>query len=98
MQNLYINTKLRTLAPLLGSTSGNPNLQSEFVQARLMKSAEDDASAPLRAKEELACIQTIRPQTAEQPTTEELAEVVEKTSTVFFSDKRGLFLFDYQLN
>lgn len=86
MQNLYLPVALRLFEPLLGSTSGNPNIQSEFVQ----KSLED----PLKRKEELAAI---RSQTPEGPTPEEVKDAVEKTSTIFFNDEHGLFLFDYQI-
>lgn len=86
MQNLYLSTAIRLFEPMLGSTSGNPNIQAEFVQKQL-----EDAA---KKKEELACIRT---QTPESPTPAEVADAVERTSTVFFSDKRGLFLFDYQV-
>lgn len=86
MQNLYLPVGIRLFERLIGSTSANPNLHAEHVQQKFADAA--------KKTEELACI---RPQTPDHPTQEEVADAVERTSTVFFSDKRGLFLFDYQI-
>jgi hypothetical protein len=86
MQNTYIKTHLTLTECLLGSTSGDPLIHSRFQQNQLKDAA--------LAAEELSAHPN---QTPNQPTDEELAEVVERSSTVFFSDQRGLFLFDYQI-
>jgi len=89
MQHHYIKTHLTLTECLLGSTSGDPLIHSRFQQNQLK-----DASL---AAEESAAHPNSPVQTPDHPTKEELAEVVERSSTVFFSDERGLFLFDYQI-
>jgi len=88
MQNTYIKTHLSLIECLLGSTSGDPLIHSRFQQSQLQDAA-------LAAEE--ASVHPNKAQTPDHPTEEELAEVVERSSTVFFSDQRGLFLFDYQI-
>jgi hypothetical protein len=72
---------IRFTEPILGSSSGNPDIHQEFVAARAATAAE--------TKEEVAAI---------PKSPDEVAEDIEKASTIFPCDEegRGTFAWNYQ--
>lgn len=66
---------------LLATASGNPNLHEEYIAA--------NADTPEKLAEEVASV---------TPNTPALLQAqIEKASTIFPKDERGLFLWDYQI-
>lgn len=81
MKILTLKAKLTFVEPVLGTASGNPQIQEEFKASK--------APTIEKGKEEVAAV---------TPATEEdLAEQIEKASTVFPKDEHGVFAWDYQI-
>jgi len=82
MKTEILKIKMTFTEPLLGSQPGNKEVHSEFIAARAAQFKGDPPKTSTDAAEETEAIQ---PDVA-----------VEKASTVFARDDKGLFLWDYQ--
>lgn len=88
MKTESLRFKLTFQTPLLGCASGNPEIHQEFIASKAMDQAksEEEVAAVAKAIE------------GKEPLTEQdIAEKVEKASTVFPKDENGLHVWDYQV-
>jgi hypothetical protein len=84
MNTQQLKVRITFTEQLLASASGNPELHEEFIAARVANDRTKTlAQQQENSGEEVAVAQSV-------------AEVVEKTSTIFHRDETGLFLWDYQ--
>src|SRR5438552_10863870 len=90
MKTETLKVRIIYTEPVLGSCSGNPEVHAEFIASRIELDKgprrEDKAST---VPEEVAAVQP--------HSEEELAERIEKTSTVFARDDKGLYIYDFNM-